>query len=116
MGRRPYGDYLIPPIEESGEQCEADARRVIHASGFDTALNMTRELFAKNQVLSADRTRRTQERDDEPQDVRGYSDYRSRQLQHALIMPEAAGGCRRRMPTQTRRKLLRTTRDRIRDA
>ena len=45
---------------------------MIHASGFDTALDVTRELFAKNQVLSTDHAGRTQERDDQPQDVKGY--------------------------------------------
>src|SRR5437667_365499 len=34
-GRRSYDDDRIAPIEESGEQCEADASRMIHASGFD---------------------------------------------------------------------------------
>jgi len=96
-------------IEQSGEQGKADAGRVIQASGFDTTLDITGELLAKYPVLSADRSGRAQERDDQPQDVLGYSADRSRQLQHALIMPEAAGGCRRWVPTQTRRELLRTT-------
>jgi hypothetical protein len=82
---------------------------VIHASGSYAALDITRQLLAKNEILGADRLGRAQERDDEPQHVRGYSDDRSRKLQHALIMPEAVGGCRRWMPTQTRRELLRTT-------
>ncbi len=82
---------------------------MINASGFDTTLDITGELFAKNQILSADRAGRAQERDDQPQDVPGYSDDRSRQLQHALIMPESARGCRRWTPKQPRRELLRTT-------
>jgi hypothetical protein len=61
---------------------------VIDASGFDTALDIPRELSAKNQILSADRVGRAQERDDQPQDVRGYPNECSRQLHHALIMPE----------------------------
>ena len=108
-GRRPHVDHRIAPIEESGEQCEADASRVIHASGFDPTLDITRELFAKNQVLSADRAGRAQERDDQPQDVRGYSDDCSRQLQHVLIMPESARVCRCRTPKCPRRELLRIT-------
>jgi hypothetical protein len=51
-------EYRSAPIEEPGEQCETDASRVIHASGLDTTLNITRELLAKNQVLSADRSGR----------------------------------------------------------
>jgi hypothetical protein len=92
-GRRPYDDHRIVPIEESGKQCEADARRVIHASGLDTTLEVPRQLLAKNQIFSAERSGRAQERDDQPQDVPGYSDDRSYQLQHALIMPESAGAC-----------------------
>ena len=57
-GRRPHVDHGIAPIEHSGEQGKADACRVIQASGFDTALDITRELLAKNQVLSADRAGR----------------------------------------------------------
>ena len=94
-GRRPYDHYRIAPIEQSGEQGNTDAGRVIQASGFDTTLDITGELLAKYQVLSADRSGRAQERDDQPQDVPGYSDHRSRELQHALIMPEAAADCRR---------------------
>ncbi len=86
-----------------------DRTGVIHASGFDTALDITRELLAKNQILCADRPGRAQERDDQPQDVKSYSDDCSRQLQHALIMPESARVCRCRMSQQPRRKLLRTT-------
>jgi len=58
-GRRSYDDHRIAPIEQSGEQCEADASRVIHTSGFDTTLDVPRELFAKNQILSTDRSGRT---------------------------------------------------------
>ena len=57
-GRRSYDDDRIAPIEESGEQCEADASRVIHASGFDTSLDIPRELPAKDQILSANRAGR----------------------------------------------------------
>ena len=55
-GRRPYDHYRIAPIEQSGEQGEADPSHVIHACGFDPTLDITRELPAKNQVLSADRS------------------------------------------------------------
>ena len=44
--------------------------------------------YSPNEILSADHAGWAQERDDQPQDVPGYSDDRSRQLQHALIMPE----------------------------
>jgi hypothetical protein len=57
-GRRSYDDHGIAPIEESGKQCEANPTRVIHASGLDATLDITRELLAKNQVLSADRSGR----------------------------------------------------------
>jgi hypothetical protein len=63
---------------------------VIHTSGFDATLDIAGKLFAKNQILSAYRCGRPQKRDHQPQDVAGYSDDRSRQLQHALIMPESA--------------------------
>jgi hypothetical protein len=53
--RRPYDDDRSAPIEHSREQCDADASGAIHASGFDTALDITRELLAKNQILRADR-------------------------------------------------------------
>jgi hypothetical protein len=65
-GRRPYDDNRIAPIKQSGEQCEADARRVINASGLDTTLDIACQLFAKNQILSAERSGRAQERDDQP--------------------------------------------------
>jgi hypothetical protein len=81
-----YDDHRIATIEEFGKQCEADASRVIHASRFDATLSITRELLAKYLVLGANR----EEQDDQPQDVRGYSDNRSRQLQHLFIMPESA--------------------------
>ena len=58
-------------------------------------LDITGELFAKNQILSPDRPGRAQERNDQPRDVPGFSDSRSRQLQHVLIMPEADRGCSR---------------------
>ena len=51
----------------------------------------------------------TQERRDQSQDVKSYSDDCSRQLQHALIMPESARVCRCRMSQQPRRELLRST-------
>ena len=108
-GCRPYDDYRIAPIEQSGEQCEADARRAINASGFDTTLDITRELLAKNQILGAERAGRAQKRDDQPQEVPGYSDDRSRQPQRAFIMPESARGCRLWTRKQSRRELLRTT-------
>jgi len=57
-GRRSYDDHGIAPIEESGKQCEANPSRVIHPSGLDATLDITRELLAKNQVLSADRSLR----------------------------------------------------------
>ena len=82
---------------------------VLDSSGLDTALDIPRELFAKNQILSAERTGRAQERDDQPHEVLGYSDDRSRQLQHAHIMPESARGCRRWTRKQPRRELLQTT-------
>src|SRR6266851_1760442 len=88
-GCRLHVDHRVAPIEESGEQCEADASRVIHTSGLDTTLDMPRELFAKNQILSADSAGRSQERTTQPQDVKGYPDGCSRQLQHPLIMPES---------------------------
>ncbi len=84
-------------------------RRVIKASGFDTTLDITGQLFAKNQILSAERARRAQKRDDQPQEVPGYSGDRSRQVQHAFIMPESARGCRLWTREQPRRELLRTT-------
>jgi hypothetical protein len=52
---------------------------------------------------------RAQERDDQPQDVPDYSDDRSHQLQHAIIMPESAGGYVLWTLKQPRRELLRTT-------
>jgi hypothetical protein len=87
-GCRPHVDQSSAPIEHSREQGKANASGVIDASGFDTALDIPRELSAKNQILSADRAGRAQERDGQPQDVRGYPDECSRQLHHALIMPE----------------------------
>jgi hypothetical protein len=108
-GRRSYDDHGIAPIEESGEQCEAYSSRVIRASGLDATLDVTRKLLAKNQVLSADRTGRVQEREDQPQDVRGYPDDCSRQQQHVLIMPESERVCRYRTRTYPRRESLRTT-------
>ena len=60
----------IAPVKQSGKQRKADTRRVIHAFGFDTALDIPRKLFAKNQILSANRAGRAQERDDQPQDVK----------------------------------------------
>ena len=68
-GRGSNVDYCGAPIEHPREQGDADASGVIHASRFDTALDVTRELLAKNQVLSTDRAGRTQERNDQPQDV-----------------------------------------------
>ena len=93
-GRRSNVDHRRAPIEHSREQCEADASGVIQAPRSDATLDITRQLLTKNQVLSADRAGRAQERDDHPQDVRGYSDHRSRQLQHPLIMRESARVCR----------------------
>jgi hypothetical protein len=46
MGR-PHVDHRVAPIKESGEQCEADTRHVIHASGFHATLDIPRELSAK---------------------------------------------------------------------
>jgi len=66
------------------------------ASWFNTTLDITGQLFAKNQILGAERAGRAQERDGQPQEVPGYSDDRSRQLHHAIIMPESARVCRRR--------------------
>ena len=110
-GRAPAEpDKAVRQSKSPGEQGEADASRVIHASGFDTTLDVPRELFAKNQILSADRAGRAQERDDQPQDVRDYPDECSRQLQHALIMPESARVCRCLDTRYPRRELLRTTR------
>ena len=82
---------------------------MINAAGLNTTLDITGQLFAKNQILSAERARRAQERDDQPQEVPGYSDDRSRQVQHAFIMPESARGCRLWTREQPRRELLRTT-------
>ena len=109
-GCRLHVDHGIAPIEQSGEQGKADAGRAIQAPGFDTTLDITGELFAKDQVLSADRSGRAQERDDQPQDVPGYCDDRSRQLQHVLIMPESGGRCRRWTRKLSPRELLRSTR------
>ena len=108
-GCRLHVDHRVAPIEESGEQCEADASCVIHTSGFDTTLDIPHKLFAKNQILSADSAGRAQERNSQPQEVPGHSDDRSRQLQHALIMPESACVWRRRTLKCLRRELLRTT-------
>ena len=76
---------------------------------FDTPLDITRELFAQNQVLSTDRTGRAEEQDAQSQDVRDDSEDCSRGLQHASIMPEPTRICRHRLSTDPRRKLLRTT-------
>lgn len=108
-GRRPHVDHRIAPIERPGEQGQTAASGAIGASGLDTALDMTRELLAKHQIPSADRAGRTQERRDQPQDVKSYSEDCSRQLQHALIMPESTRVCRCQMSQQPRRELLRTT-------
>jgi hypothetical protein len=108
-GCRLHVDHRVAPIEESGEQCEVDASRVIHTSGLDTTLDTPRELFAKNQILSADSAGRSQERNTQPQDVKGYPDGCSRPLQHPLIMPESARVWRRRTLKCLRRELLRTT-------
>ena len=62
-GRWTHVDHRIAPIEEPGEQREADPSHVIHASGFDPTLNVARELSAKNQILSANRAGRAQEQD-----------------------------------------------------
>jgi hypothetical protein len=43
----------------------------IHTSGFDTALELTRQRAAKKQILSTDRTGRTQGQDNQPQEVQG---------------------------------------------
>ena len=86
---------------------------MIHVSGFDTTFDILRHLPAKNEILSADRAGRAQERDDQPQDVRGYPDERSRHLQHVLIIPESARVCRTRPPKYRGAKLLRTTVPRI---
>ena len=82
---------------------------MIHAFGLDTTLDIPRDLSAKNQILSADRAGRAQEQDDKPQDIRGYLENCSRQLQHSLIMPESARVCRRRTRRYQRRELLRAT-------
>jgi hypothetical protein len=95
--RRSNVDHRSAPIEHSREQCEADASGVIHGSGFDTALGITRELLAKNQILCADHAGRAKERDGQPQDVNGYPNECSRQLRHALIMPESLHVCRYRI-------------------
>src|SRR6202049_4393063 len=108
-GRRPHIDHRIAPIEEPGKQCAADASRVIHTSGPDPALDVPRELSAKNQILSADRAGRAQERYDQPQDVRSYPDDCTRQLLHAPIMPESDCVCWCLTPKCPRRELLRTT-------
>src|ERR1700680_4224314 len=89
-GPRPHIDHRIAPIEELRKQREAHTSRMVHSSGFDTALDIPRELFAKNQILSADRIGRAQEQDDQSQDVRDDSNDCSPQLQHVLIMPESA--------------------------
>jgi len=109
-GRWTHVDHRIAPIEESGEQREADPSHVIHASGFDATLNVPSELSAKNQILSADRAGRAQKQDSQPQDVPDDSDDCSRQLQHPLIMPESARARRRPTATCPRHDLLRTTR------
>jgi hypothetical protein len=88
-GRRSHDYHRIAPIEESGEQREADTSRAIHACGTDAALDIARQMSAQNQILSVDRAGRAHERDDQPQDVRGYADDRPRQLQRVLIMPES---------------------------
>ena len=108
-GRRSHADNRRAPIEHSREQCEADASGVIQAPRFDATLDITRQLLTKNQVLSADRAGRAQERDDQPQDVEGRPNDCACQLQHALIMPESACVCRRRTSKCPRRELLRTT-------
>jgi hypothetical protein len=53
---------------------------VIHASGFDAALDIPRELSAKNQIFRTDRSGGAQEQDAQPQEVRDNSDDCSRQL------------------------------------
>ena len=88
-------DHRGAPIKHSREQREADTSGVIDASGFDTAFDVPRELLAKDQILSSDRAGQAQERDDQPQNVRGYPDECSRQRQHMLIMPESDRACRR---------------------
>jgi hypothetical protein len=82
---------------------------MINVSRLDAALDVTPELLAKNQVLSTERAGRAQKQDDQPQDIRRYSDERSRQLQHAAIMPESVRVCRYRTSPCPRRELLRTT-------
>lgn len=108
-GRRPDDDDRIAPIEESGEQREADTSYVVHASGFDAALKIPRELSTQSQILSSDRAGQAKERDDQPQEVRGYPDDPARRLQHVLIMPESARVGRARTPKYRRRELLRST-------
>ena len=52
---------------------------------------------------------RAQERDDQRQEVPDYSDDRSHQLQHAIIMPESVAGYVLWTLKEPRRELLRTT-------
>jgi hypothetical protein len=63
----------------------------------------------RDEILSADRAGGMQERDAQPQDVRDVFDDCSRQLQHALIMPDPACVCGCRTPKCPRRELLRAT-------
>jgi len=53
-GRRSHVKHRITPIQ-SGEQRQAHASHVIHASWFDTTIDIPRELSAKDQILSAGR-------------------------------------------------------------
>jgi hypothetical protein len=50
-----------------------------------------RELLSEYQVLSANRRRRTQQKQDEPERVREQSRYDSYKPNHALIMPQSRG-------------------------
>jgi hypothetical protein len=50
-GRRPHIDHRVSPSEQPSEQGQADASGVIDASGLDTALDITRQLLAKDKNL-----------------------------------------------------------------
>jgi hypothetical protein len=51
---RTHDDHRIVPIEQAGQQRQADPRRSINAPRLDPALDVLGELLSQDQVLGTD--------------------------------------------------------------
>jgi hypothetical protein len=85
--RRLHDHQCAAPVEEPGQDGQADSSRCIHPSRLEAALDVQRQLPAQKEVLGLDRFGRTEQQHQPAQAVFDQAECNPDERGHALIVP-----------------------------